>query len=189
MDCILALHPAAPGLIPGIPKNFSEFFMLPRLINGASAYSSGQQRLNISNWSSPSSTQASGKLVLQKSKIKKKTIVTKWLAIVPATMASTFCKLARSGQPLSEFFFISWMPNSCKTIEQQFLLKSSLVQNFGWPWRQGQGDVSNFWLNKHEFRQTLFSHPLLYKTRPRHSPFPWCMPSCQFLPILRREMK
>ena len=31
MDSVLALHPAAPGLIPGIPKNFSEFLMLPRL--------------------------------------------------------------------------------------------------------------------------------------------------------------
>ena len=36
-DSILALHPVAPGSIPGIPKNFSEFLMLPRLIHGASA--------------------------------------------------------------------------------------------------------------------------------------------------------
>ena len=27
MDSVLALHPAAPGLIPGVPKNFSEFLM------------------------------------------------------------------------------------------------------------------------------------------------------------------
>ena len=37
MDSVLALHPAAPGWITGIPKNFSEFLMLPRLINGAAA--------------------------------------------------------------------------------------------------------------------------------------------------------
>ena len=43
MDSILALHPAAPGLILGFPKNFSEFLMLPRLIKG----SRGQQMLNI----------------------------------------------------------------------------------------------------------------------------------------------
>ena len=35
MDSILALHPAAPGWIPGIPK------MLPKLIDGAAALSSG----------------------------------------------------------------------------------------------------------------------------------------------------
>ena len=37
MDSIPALHPAAPGSIPGVPKNFSEFLMLLRLINGAAA--------------------------------------------------------------------------------------------------------------------------------------------------------
>ena len=46
MDSILALHPAAPGSIPGVHKNFSEFLMLPRLIDGAAAQSSGQERLN-----------------------------------------------------------------------------------------------------------------------------------------------
>ena len=35
MDSILASHPAALGLIPGVPKYFSEFLMFPRLINGA----------------------------------------------------------------------------------------------------------------------------------------------------------
>ena len=37
MDSVLALHPAALGLIPGVPKNFSEFLMLPRLIDGVAA--------------------------------------------------------------------------------------------------------------------------------------------------------
>ena len=45
IDSFLALHPAAPGLIPGIPKNFFEelfpknysFMMLPRLIDSAAA--------------------------------------------------------------------------------------------------------------------------------------------------------
>ena len=37
IDSILALHPAAPGMIPGSPKNISEFLMLPRLIDGATA--------------------------------------------------------------------------------------------------------------------------------------------------------
>ena len=37
MDSVLASHPAAPVLIPVVPKNFSEFLMLPRLINGAAA--------------------------------------------------------------------------------------------------------------------------------------------------------
>ena len=39
MDNILLsiLHPAASGLIPGVPKNFSEFLILLRLINGAAA--------------------------------------------------------------------------------------------------------------------------------------------------------
>ena len=37
MDSVLALHPVALVLIPGIPKNFSEFLILPRLINGAAA--------------------------------------------------------------------------------------------------------------------------------------------------------
>ena len=37
MDSVLASHPAAQGLIPSIPKNFSEFLMLPRLIDGAAA--------------------------------------------------------------------------------------------------------------------------------------------------------
>ena len=46
MDSVLALHSAALGLIPSVPKNFSEFLMLPRLINGdAAAQSNGQQRL------------------------------------------------------------------------------------------------------------------------------------------------
>ena len=36
-DSVLATHPAALGSIPGVPKNFSEFLMLPRLINGAAA--------------------------------------------------------------------------------------------------------------------------------------------------------
>ena len=46
MDSVLALHPAAPNSIPGVPNNFSEFLMLPRLIDGAAAQSSGQQRHN-----------------------------------------------------------------------------------------------------------------------------------------------
>ena len=37
LDSLLDLHHAAPGSIPGIPKNFSEFLMVPRLINGAAA--------------------------------------------------------------------------------------------------------------------------------------------------------
>ena len=37
MDSILALHPAAPGWFPRVPKNFSEFLMLPRLIDSAAA--------------------------------------------------------------------------------------------------------------------------------------------------------
>ena len=37
MDSVFASHPATPGLIPGIPKNFSEFLMLPWLINSAAA--------------------------------------------------------------------------------------------------------------------------------------------------------
>ena len=38
VDSILALHPAAPGSIPGVLKNFSEeFLMFPRLIDGAAA--------------------------------------------------------------------------------------------------------------------------------------------------------
>ena len=45
MDSTLALHPAAPGLFPGVPNYFFEFLMLPRLINGAAAKSSGQKRL------------------------------------------------------------------------------------------------------------------------------------------------
>ena len=45
-DIILASHPGAPGSIPGVLKNFSEFLMLPRLIAGAAAQSNGQQRLN-----------------------------------------------------------------------------------------------------------------------------------------------
>ena len=35
MDSIPALHPAAPGSIPGVPKNFSDLLMLPRLIDSA----------------------------------------------------------------------------------------------------------------------------------------------------------
>ena len=48
MDGILASHPAATGLIPGVPKTFSnkKLSMLPRLIDGAAAKSSGQQRLS-----------------------------------------------------------------------------------------------------------------------------------------------
>ena len=46
MDSDLTLHPAAPGSIPGILKNFSEFLMVPRLIYGAATWSSGQQRLD-----------------------------------------------------------------------------------------------------------------------------------------------
>ena len=45
IDSIFALHPAAPVSIPSVPMNFSEFLMLPRLIDGAAALSSGQQRL------------------------------------------------------------------------------------------------------------------------------------------------
>ena len=37
MDSVLVLHPAARGSIPGVPKNFSEFLMLPRLIDSAAA--------------------------------------------------------------------------------------------------------------------------------------------------------
>ena len=44
MDSVLALHPAAPNSIPGVPKIFSEFLMLSRLIDGAAAQGSGQQR-------------------------------------------------------------------------------------------------------------------------------------------------
>ena len=46
MDSVLTQHPADPGSIPGVPKNFSEFLMLPRLIDGAAAQRSGQQGLN-----------------------------------------------------------------------------------------------------------------------------------------------
>ena len=48
MDSVPALHPAATGLIPGIPKKKFEkkLSMLPRLIDGAAALRSGQQRLN-----------------------------------------------------------------------------------------------------------------------------------------------
>ena len=46
MDSVLALHSVALGSIPGVPKNFSEFLLLPRLIDGAAAQSNGQQRLN-----------------------------------------------------------------------------------------------------------------------------------------------
>ena len=34
MDSVLASHPAAQGLITVVPKNFSEFLMLLRLIDG-----------------------------------------------------------------------------------------------------------------------------------------------------------
>ena len=37
MDSVVASHPVAPVLIPGVPKNFSEFLMLLRLIDGAAA--------------------------------------------------------------------------------------------------------------------------------------------------------
>ena len=37
MDSVLASHPAALGSIHGVPKNFSEFLMLARLINSAAA--------------------------------------------------------------------------------------------------------------------------------------------------------
>ena len=37
MDSILASHTAAPGSIPGVPKIFSEFLLLLRLIDGAAA--------------------------------------------------------------------------------------------------------------------------------------------------------
>ena len=33
---VLAFHPAAPGSVLGVPKNFSEFLMLLRLVNGTS---------------------------------------------------------------------------------------------------------------------------------------------------------
>ena len=33
MDSVLALNPGSLGSIPAVPKNFSEFLMLPRLIN------------------------------------------------------------------------------------------------------------------------------------------------------------
>ena len=46
MDSALAFHPAAPDSIPGVPVNFYEFLMLQRLIDGAAAQSSGQQRLD-----------------------------------------------------------------------------------------------------------------------------------------------
>ena len=41
MDSVLALHPAALGSIPGVPKNLSDFLMLPRLIDVAAAQSRG----------------------------------------------------------------------------------------------------------------------------------------------------
>ena len=54
MDIVLALQPVAPGLIPGVPKNFSKelflwnysFLMLPSLIDDAAALSGGQQRIS-----------------------------------------------------------------------------------------------------------------------------------------------
>ena len=36
-DSVLALHPAAPVRFPGVPKNISDFFILPRLIDSAAA--------------------------------------------------------------------------------------------------------------------------------------------------------
>ena len=55
---------AALDLIPAIPKKILEkkLPMLPRIIDGAAAYSSGQQRLNNVNQSNL--VQASGKLVI-----------------------------------------------------------------------------------------------------------------------------
>ena len=47
MDSVLAMHPAAPGSIPGVPKIFSEFLMLPRLTDSAAAQSNGQQKLIV----------------------------------------------------------------------------------------------------------------------------------------------
>ena len=51
MESALALHPAAPGLIPGGTEFFSNKFflenklsMLPRLIKSAAAESSGQHK-------------------------------------------------------------------------------------------------------------------------------------------------
>ena len=74
MDSVLASHPVAPGLIPGIPKVFPRKFSeknclgeknvdVARLINSAAAYSSGQQRLNYIYLTHL--VLASGKLVLQ----------------------------------------------------------------------------------------------------------------------------
>ena len=37
MDSVLLSHPAALGLIPGVPKNISEFLMLSRLIDSTAA--------------------------------------------------------------------------------------------------------------------------------------------------------
>ena len=37
MDSVLALHPAGLGLIPGVPKNFSDFLMFLRLIDSTAA--------------------------------------------------------------------------------------------------------------------------------------------------------
>ena len=74
---VCASHPAAPGLIPGVPEVCSQKFfregkivlmkklsMLPRLINSTAASRSGQERLNYIDWTHL--VLASGKLVLQK---------------------------------------------------------------------------------------------------------------------------